>query len=36
VHSIPDTMELGDVNFDMSETKLKELIKPMVDKYNQL
>lgn len=36
VHSIPDTMELGDVHFDVSEQKLIELMQPMVDKYKAL
>lgn len=36
IHSIPDTMKLGDVYFDVSEQKLRELIQPMVDKYQQL
>ena len=36
VHSIPDTMELGHVHFDVSEQKLIELMQPMVDKYKAL
>lgn len=36
VHSIPGTMELWDVNFDVSEQKLIELMQPMIEKYKQL
>lgn len=36
VHSIPDTMDLWGVHFDVSEQKLIELMQPMVEKYKAL
>lgn len=36
VHSIPETMALWWVQFDVSESKLRELMQVMVDKYNKL
>jgi hypothetical protein len=29
-------MKLGDVHFDVSEKKLKELLQPLVEKYTKL
>jgi hypothetical protein len=29
-------MKLGNVDFDVSENKLKELLQPLVEKYNKL
>ena len=36
VHSIPETMKLGKVEFDMSAQKLQELMKVFEDKYDKL
>jgi len=36
IHSIPDTMMLWNVDFDVSEQKLRELMQPLIEKYKQL
>jgi oligoendopeptidase F len=36
IYSIPDTMKLWWVSFDVSEDKLRELMQPMIEKYKQL
>lgn len=36
IYSIPDTMSLWEVAFDVSEDRLKELIQPLIEKYKQL
>jgi oligoendopeptidase F len=36
IHSIPDTMSLWNVDFDVSEQKLRELMQPLIEKYKQL
>lgn len=36
LYSIPETMKIGEVDFDVSEEKLRELMWPMVEKYKQL
>lgn len=36
IYSIPDTMKLWDVKFDVSEDKLRELMIPLIDKYKKL